>query len=121
MFEIEKTFRFEAGHMLEHHDGRCRNRHGHSYVLTIKIVSDQLIPSGPKRNMVVDFDDISKVVKPMIDQYLDHQWLNESLDSDSTTVEFIAQWIYRYLKPLLPQLTAVTLWETATARATYSE
>lgn len=121
MFELEKTFTFEAGHVLSKHDGKCCRPHGHSYVLTVKVRSDRLIADGPKKNMVIDFGDIVKIVDPMIETYLDHHWLNDSLNNDSTTVEFIAKWIYDYLKPKLPQLYAVCLHETTSSKITYSE
>jgi 6-pyruvoyltetrahydropterin/6-carboxytetrahydropterin synthase len=121
MYEIEKTFRFEAGHVLKHHDGRCKDPHGHSYVLTIHIQSETLITTGPKKNMVIDFSDISSLVKPMIDTYFEHKWLNDTLNTDSPTVEFMAQWIYEFLEPSLPGLFAVSLYETVTSRVIYKK
>jgi 6-pyruvoyltetrahydropterin/6-carboxytetrahydropterin synthase len=118
-FELEKTFRFEAGHALVHHDGKCRNPHGHSYILSVVLRSTSLISSGPKTNMVIDFEDLSNIVIPMIDQYLDHQWLNDTLKSDSPSVEFIAKWTYEYLEPLLPGLYAITVYETHSSKVTY--
>lgn len=120
MFTVEKIFSFEAGHLLDHHDGKCRHPHGHSYQLIVKLKTENLIESGPKKNMVTDFSDISKVVKPMIDNYFDHKWLNDSLETDSPTAEFIAQWIFYYLKPFFSTLQEVTICETATSRATFS-
>ncbi len=119
MFEIEKIFRFEAGHSLVHHDGKCKDPHGHSYQLIVHLTSPTLTAEGSKKNMVIDFSDISAVVKPMIDKYFDHKWMNESLGTDSPTVEYMAKWIFDYLIPHLPLLTAVTLYETATSKATY--
>ncbi len=119
MFELEKSFHFEAGHALCHHDGKCRRPHGHSYILTVQLQADELIKDGPKRNMVMDFNDLTEIVKKMINSYFDHHWLNEKLQSDSPTAEFIAQWIYHHLKPQIPLLTAVSLHETATSKVTY--
>lgn len=104
-----------------HHDGACRDPHGHSYVLKIVIESSELISEGPKKNMVLDFHQISDIVEPMIDTFLDHKWLNDTLDTDSPTSEFIAQWIYRYLKDKLPNLQSVHLSETATSEVSYTE
>lgn len=118
-FELEKTFRFEAGHVLIHHDGKCRNPHGHSYILSVVLRTATLIDSGPKTNMVIDFNDLSNIVMPMIEKYLDHQWLNDTLKCESTTVEFIAKWIFEYLEPLLPGLYAITLYETHSSKVTY--
>lgn len=120
MFVLEETFSFEAGHVLTHHDGRCSSPHGHSYVLIVKVRGNELTPSGPKTNMVIDFYDMMDAVHPMIEKYLDHKWLNDSLKTDSPTVEFIAKWIYDFLKPSLPGLSAITLCETTTSRVTYT-
>lgn len=120
MFELEKIFHFEAGHVLEYHDGKCRGPHGHSYTLTVKIRSDTLIQSGPKMNMVQDFSDISDIVRPMIVEYLDHKWLNDSIKTKTPTTEVLVKWIYDYLEPLLPNLASVSLSETASSKVTYS-
>lgn len=121
MYEIEKSFTFEAGHILKNHDGKCAKPHGHSYTLSIVLRSKTLIENGPKSQMVMDFYDIGQVVKPMIEKYFDHCWLNDSLTSETTTIEFMTKWIYDYLKPKLPLLYSITLYETATVRATYRE
>lgn len=118
-FEIEKTFTFEAGHVLVHHDGHCSSPHGHSYTACIKLRAPSLIDSGCKKNMVIDFGDIKTAVAPMLRDYLDHHWLNDTLKTDSPTVEFIAKWIFDHIKPKLPTLYAVTVHETATSKATY--
>lgn len=119
MFEIIKEFRFEAGHRLCHHDGKCHLPHGHSYILKVHLGGKELNGSGPKTNMLLDFQDVGAVVKPMIERYFDHQWLNDSLETDSPTVEFIARWIFEYLAPILPLLVAISLHETSTSLVIY--
>ncbi len=120
MYEIEKSFTFEAGHVLKHHDGKCSQPHGHSYKLTVVLCAVQLIAEGPKKNMVIDFLDIGTIVKPMIEKYFDHHWINDTLQTDSPTAEFMARWIYEYLQPFLPGLKSISLNETATAKVTYT-
>lgn len=119
MFELQKEFLFEAAHQLCHHDGKCSRPHGHSYKLVVTVRNDALIANGPKKNMVVDFGDIADQVKPLIETHLDHHCLNKTLDSDSPTAEFIAEWIFNYLEPKIPLLYSITIHETATAKATY--
>lgn len=119
MYELQKTFSFEAGHVLEHHDGICGNPHGHSYQFTITLRAEKLVHTGPKKNMAIDFADISAIAQPMIANFLDHCWLNDTLNSDSPTAEYIAQWIYNHLKDKLPGLYAITLQETSSSKVTY--
>lgn len=119
MFEIEKIFTFEAGHTLLHHDGKCKNPHGHSYTVKIAIRKNELETTGPKKGMVMDFQDISRVVKPMIEEYFDHAWLNTTLQTETPTAEFMAKWIFDYLEKKLVGLYRVTINETASSSASY--
>jgi 6-pyruvoyltetrahydropterin/6-carboxytetrahydropterin synthase len=121
MFEVEKTFSFEAGHALSFHDGKCVKPHGHSYSISVVVRKKELQTKGPKSGMVMDFHDISNVVKPMIEKYFDHCWLNESLKTESPTAEFIAKWIFEYLKPHIDGLWSVSVSETKNSKATYFE
>ena len=121
MFEIEKTFTFEAGHTLPHHDGKCVHPHGHSYVLKVAVRKDHLEKEGPHQGMVVDFHSIKDVVKPMLDEFFDHQWLNNSLQLESPTAEAIAQWVFTYLESKIDGLYRVTIYETATSCASFTK
>jgi 6-pyruvoyltetrahydropterin/6-carboxytetrahydropterin synthase len=69
---LRKTFRFEASHMLSRHPGKCKNLHGHSWVLHVFVEG----PIEEETGFVVDFADISKWVKPLIEQ-LDHKHLGQ--------------------------------------------
>lgn len=121
MFELSKTFRFDAGHILKQHEGMCGRPHGHHYTLTVTVRGKTLIEKGPRKNMILDFNDISAIVKPFIKSHLDHHWLNDTLETDSPSAEFIAWWIYQKVKPLLPSLYSITLHETPTSFVTYKE
>ncbi|MCX6995335.1 MAG: 6-carboxytetrahydropterin synthase QueD [Chlamydiae bacterium] len=121
MFEIEKHFKFHAAHQLLHHDGVCHRLHGHTYILIIRLKSELLHTSGSSTNMVIDFAILKDQVQSFIDQYLDHHFLNETLETDSPTAEFIAEWIYKKLKTSILRLSSVTVFETASSSVTYSE
>lgn len=111
---IRKQFRFEAAHVLPHHDGKCARLHGHSYRLNVTL-EGPLQDAGPGRGMVVDFEVLSRVVKAGIIAELDHRSLNELIANP--TSENVVAWIWRRLAPEFPQLTELVLWETATACA----
>lgn len=119
MFQLQKSFKFEASHQLSHHDGNCANIHGHSYCVTLELSGSSLQTSGPGTNMLCDFKHISEAMKPLLRNYLDHRHLNDTLKTDSPTAEFVAQWIYKGLQDKLPLLDAVTVRETTSAVAIY--
>lgn len=111
---IRKQFAFEAAHVLPYHQGKCSRLHGHSYRLDVS-VDGPLQSEGPATGMVVDFDELARVVRASVIDALDHRHLNDTIDNP--TSENIAVWIWRRLAPQLPGLCELTLWETATACA----
>lgn len=119
MYTLTKSFMFEASHILRHHDGKCARLHGHSYTLTVEVSSQTLQRTGSETNMVTDFGRISSSVKKLLLSHLDHHHLNDTLQTDSPTAEYIAGWCFKMLKPALPQLSAVTIQETMTSSATF--
>jgi len=120
-FTLKKRFTFEAAHHLPHHDGKCRRLHGHSWVGWVEVKGTELQMSGPQAGMVLDFDCLSNMVKPMVERYLDHYCLNDSLELESPTSEAIAHWVFRHLQERGLSLSAVTIEETCTSVCTYSE
>jgi len=121
MFVLRKSFSFEAAHRLVHHDGKCARLHGHSWKLTVELRGKELYDGGPKRSMLIDYGDITAIVKPFLDSFLDHHYLNETLQTDSPTSEFVAQWLHGQLKGRFPIkfLLAITIKETCTSSCRY--
>ena len=35
MFKVSKEFSFDMAHLLDGHDGKCQNLHGHTYKLQV--------------------------------------------------------------------------------------
>ena len=117
---IYKEITFEAAHKLPHHDGKCARLHGHSWKARIYVRSNELITDGTKQGMVMDYGDIKTYVKPILDEYLDHHYLNESLALENPTCEEIAKWLFDKLeKAEMPHLYAVEIQETCTSGARY--
>lgn len=64
---ISKEFHFSYGHRLVDHPGRCANYHGHNAKVEVRIDGE----IDPKTGMVLDFYDLDKAVKPLVET-LDH-------------------------------------------------
>lgn len=117
---VYKEFTFEAAHRLPFHDGKCSRLHGHSWTGRIYIKGNNLITDGAKQGMIMDYGDIKKYIQPLLDQYLDHYYLNESTGLENPTSEALAKWIYEKLEAInLPGLYAVEIKETCTSGCQY--
>ncbi len=112
---VTKQFRFEAAHTLPNHNGKCKNLHGHSYLLEIT-VSGEKQTSGPQEGMIIDFGDMTKIVEEHIVKKWDHQFLNDTL-SFVTTAENLAEECFRILESQGLSVEKIRLWETSKAFA----
>jgi 6-pyruvoyltetrahydropterin/6-carboxytetrahydropterin synthase len=88
--------------------------HGHSYHLEVA-VRGPLQAEGPARGMIVDFDEIKRIVRQAAIDPLDHRTLNELIENP--TAERIVLWIWERLMPILQGLDELVLWETSTSCA----
>ncbi|MEA4839236.1 MAG: 6-carboxytetrahydropterin synthase QueD [Rhodospirillaceae bacterium] len=114
--KIVQAFTFEAAHFLprvpETH--RCHRLHGHSYRVELALEG----PVDPETGFVVDFFDLERAFGPVLAR-LDHHCLNEVDGLENPTAEHIAVWIYDRIKPVLPLLAAVSVFETPMCWAEY--
>ncbi|MGH2479072.1 MAG: 6-carboxytetrahydropterin synthase QueD [Ktedonobacteraceae bacterium] len=116
---LTKVFHFEAAHSLPGHRGKCARLHGHSYTLEVTLRGPIKRAEGTSDDgMVMDFDDLSQLVKQAVIERLDHQDLN-AITGIRTTAENLAHWIWEaLLEAELSEslLYRVCLWETAQGR-----
>lgn len=114
-FKLWKDFNFEAAHQLTKVPvgHQCGRLHGHSYKMRIHCQGKL----DPSRDWVVDYAEIAAAAKPII-QKLDHSFLNDHLDFE-TTAENLAFWMVNEIIVRLPSLYAVELFETPTTSVTY--
>jgi 6-pyruvoyltetrahydropterin/6-carboxytetrahydropterin synthase len=115
--ELFKEFTFEAAHRLPHvaADHKCARLHGHSYRVVVHVQG----PVDPTSGMVIDFADMKAAFKPIIDEHLDHYYLNDVPGLDNPTSENLARWLWERLSPALPTLSAVEVRETCTSGCIY--
>lgn len=129
-WELSKTFTFEASHKLPFHQGKCSRLHGHSWRLKVTVHGNKLcqpITSHSSVDMLMDYAHLKDWVAPLIDDYLDHWHLNDSLELDNPTSEKVAAFVYWWLykrRTSLPdgvRLKSVTIYETCTSECTFSK
>lgn len=109
--KVWKEFRFEAAHSLPHlpEGHKCKRVHGHSYKIVVTVDGRVDEATG----MVVDYAEIDRVVRPMIEA-MDHTNLNDLDGLRISTSEYLARWVYERVMVSLPQLASVAVYETPT-------
>lgn len=115
MYKISKQFAFSASHILaglsDNHP--CSRLHGHNYVLTVYLKSENLDNVGFVRDYRgLDF------VKKYIDENLDHRHLND-ITGFNPTAENLAKYLFDVFKPQINELYAVEISETSKTSAIY--
>jgi 6-pyruvoyltetrahydropterin/6-carboxytetrahydropterin synthase len=110
-------FRFESAHRLPKVPAghKCARLHGHSFKVELAIFG----PVDPETGWLIDFSVLHDLWQPVHDQ-LDHNYLNEVAGLENPTSEVLAKWIWDQMKPRLPELVQVTLFETCDARCEYT-
>ena len=101
--KICREFLFDAAHRIPEYKGKCEQMHGHTYKL--EVVVDGKVG---KNGMVVDFNELKRIVDFEIIEKLDHKNLNEIFEIP--TAENVASWIFKRLTGKI-QLHSVKLWE----------
>ena len=113
---LSKTFHFEAAHDLPTFpaDHKCRRLHGHSFRFDVVVEGEV----DPAKGYLIDYGDIKKAAEPIVKR-LDHYYLNEIDGLSNPTSEVLAKWLFDRLKPTLPQLSEIIVYETCTSRCEY--
>ncbi len=122
MYELMIETTFSAAHALRGYKGKCEALHGHNWKVQVHVVADRL----NEIDIAIDFHDLKKWTNELLAQ-LDHRFLNDvfPFTEINPSSENIARWIYENLKKRINsehvRLSAVTVWESDTASATYYE
>jgi 6-pyruvoyltetrahydropterin/6-carboxytetrahydropterin synthase len=116
---ITKAFEFEACHHLEGYNGDCSRMHGHSYKLEVT-VANTTERQLPQSDMVVDFKELSQVVKESVLVDYDHHNLDELFGEEQrATAENMAIDIAARLDEAFEDTTVkvvkIRLYETSTS------
>lgn len=139
MYILRAEHSFDSAHFLFGYNGKCSNIHGHRWRVEVEIQSETLIEGGQLDAMVVDFGDLKKDVKEMVDYY-DHALIIQEktmrketlkcLVEDNfkiievkfrPTAESFAAFFFNYIKEKGYDVKRVTVFETPTNSATYEK
>jgi len=122
MFELMVETTFSAAHQLRGYKGKCENFHGHNWKVQVHVAAERL----NEIDIGIDFHDLKRYTQEVVGS-LDHAFLNEifPFTEKNPSSENIAKWIYDSLRKKVNSeyvhLSAVTVWESDTASATYYE
>lgn len=139
MYILRSEHSFDSAHFLSGYEGKCANIHGHRWRILAEVCSEKLIESGQLRGMVVDFGDLKKDLKEIVDN-LDHALIIEKGSMRETTLnclkedgfriievdfrptaESFGKYFYNKLKNCGYNIKRITVFETPSNCAVYEE
>lgn len=73
---ITRRIEFDAGHRIPNHASKCRNVHGHRYVLEVTVAGPVIGTKGASdEGMVVDFSVLKELMVQLVADPWDHAFL----------------------------------------------
>ncbi|MEG1255402.1 6-carboxytetrahydropterin synthase QueD [Clostridium sp.] len=139
MFILKAEQSFDSAHFLSGYNGKCSNIHGHRWRVIVEIKSDNLIEGGQQDGMIVDFGDLKKDLKEIID-FHDHALIiqKDTMRKETLkclledeykvievdfrpTAENFSYYFYNLVKNKGHKVKTVSVYETPTNCATYEE
>jgi 6-pyruvoyltetrahydropterin/6-carboxytetrahydropterin synthase len=124
MYQICKTFSFDAAHYLRGYNGNCARLHGHRWEVAVCLEGESLDAIG----LLFDFKDLKAITQRATNNY-DHNVLNEisPYDEVNPSSENLARTIYQVIRDEMRttspaiHLAFVQVWESPTSWAKYWE
>ena len=110
---VWRRYIFQSAHRLPNvpQGHKCGRMHGHGFEVILH--ANQDLGSS---EIGIDYDYLDALWAPLSNE-LDHACLNDIPGLENPTSENISNWIWHRLKPKLPELSWVTVYETANCGA----
>ncbi len=61
MYILRTEGHFDSAHFLANYEGKCRNIHGHRWVVDVEVKSESLQAGGQLDGMIIDFGDLKRI------------------------------------------------------------
>lgn len=112
---VWRRYKFQAAHRLPNVPlgHKCGRMHGHGFEAIIH--ANQDLGSRP---ISIDYDHLDALWAPLHHE-LNYKCLNEIVGLSNPTSELLASWLWTRIKPALPELSWVTVYETAACGANF--
>jgi len=137
MIECTRRLKFDAGHRVHLHESKCRNAHGHQYIVFIHATAEYL----DKLGRIIDFSVLKEKFNSWIDQNWDHGFIYYEKDKEmeealnmiegqkkfalpyNPTAENLAKYLHSVvavdaMKDTGITISKIVIWETENAFAT---
>ena len=115
MAHVWRRYKFQAAHRLPNvpMGHKCGRMHGHGFEVIVH--ANQDLGSRP---LSIDYDHLDEIWAPLQIE-LNYRCLNEIDGLSNPTSEIISSWLWDRLKPSLPELSWVTVFETGSCGANF--
>ncbi len=139
MYKLKTKASFDSAHFLSGYNGKCKNIHGHRWIVEIEVGNESLASDKQNRGMVVDFSDLKSDLKAMVQEF-DHSFIIEKGSLREQTLELLHEEGFRIIElPFRPtaenfsryffekmkkndyKVIAVNVYETPNNMASYTE
>lgn len=112
---VWRRYRFQAAHRLPNvpPGHKCGRMHGHGFEVIVHANQDL-----GERDLSIDYDRLDALWAPFHVQ-LNYHCLNELEGLSNPTSEVISAWLWARLKPQLPELSWITVYETGSCGANF--
>lgn len=79
---VARTIEFDAGHRVARHESKCRNPHGHRYVVTVAVEGPVRDDDTAEQGMVVDFGRLASFLREQVHDRFDHAFIVDTDDDE---------------------------------------
>ena len=91
MYSLSIKTHFDAAHYIRDYEGKCARLHGHRWDVELLFQGKKL----QSNNILLDFSVLKSYLKKLVDDKLDHYCLNETLNEENVTAEFLAAYVFK--------------------------